>query len=80
MLFAFPQVGPFVPYAGLGYVPPVTVFGTRNVIALGGVIVLTTALLSLWSVRDRLSEPRQTLQGLGRAANPFIDDEKKDNE
>jgi hypothetical protein len=30
--FAFPQVGPVVPYAGLGYVPPVTVFGTRNVI------------------------------------------------
>ncbi|MDP6935730.1 MAG: hypothetical protein QGG40_22610, partial [Myxococcota bacterium] len=30
--FTMPQVGSFVPYAGLGYVPPVTVFGTTNVI------------------------------------------------
>ena len=30
--FTFPQVGKITPYAGLGYVPPVTVFGTRNVI------------------------------------------------
>jgi hypothetical protein len=34
-LFALPKVGPFVIYGGLGYVPPVTVFGTRNVIASG---------------------------------------------
>ena len=33
--FAFGKVGAIVPYAGLGYVPPVTVFGTRNVIASG---------------------------------------------
>jgi dTMP kinase len=49
--------------------------GTRNVIALGGVIVLTTAILSLWSVRDRIASPSETLKGLARAANPFIDDE-----
>lgn len=30
--FALPKVGGLVPYASLGYVPPVTVFGTRNVI------------------------------------------------
>ena len=30
--FTFPKLGPIVPYAGLGYVPPITVFGTRNVI------------------------------------------------
>ena len=33
--FAFPKVGNFIPYAGLGYVPPVTVFDTRNVIVSG---------------------------------------------
>ncbi len=33
LLFSFPKIGEkIVPYAGLGYVPPVTVFGTRNVI------------------------------------------------
>ncbi|MES2643237.1 MAG: hypothetical protein V4850_27385 [Myxococcota bacterium] len=36
-LFAFPKLGPFVFYAGAAYVPPVTVFGTRNVIASGEV-------------------------------------------
>jgi hypothetical protein len=31
--FSFPKIGEkIVPYAGLGYIPPVTVFGTRNVI------------------------------------------------
>lgn len=35
VLFAFPKLGPVVVYAGLAYVPPVTVFGTRNVIASG---------------------------------------------
>ncbi len=30
--FTFPKLGPVAIYAGLGYVPPVTVFGTRNVI------------------------------------------------
>ena len=32
VLFQFNDVGKIKPYAGLGYVPPVTVFGTRNVI------------------------------------------------
>lgn len=35
VLFSFPAIGKVVPYAGLAYVPPVTVFGTRNVIASG---------------------------------------------
>lgn len=36
LLFAFPKLGKrLVPYAGVGYVPPVTVFGTRNVIVSG---------------------------------------------
>lgn len=31
--FAFPRIGEkIVPYAGLGYIPPITVFGTRNVV------------------------------------------------
>jgi hypothetical protein len=34
--FAFPKVGEkIVPYAGLAYIPPVTVFGTRNVAVSG---------------------------------------------
>lgn len=33
--FTFPKLGPVALYAGLGYVPPVTVFGTRNVIVSG---------------------------------------------
>jgi len=33
--FTFPKIGPVALYAGLGYVPPVTVFGTRNVIVSG---------------------------------------------
>jgi hypothetical protein len=33
--FAFPAIGRMVPYAGVGYVPPVTVFGTTNVIISG---------------------------------------------
>jgi len=32
VLFQFNDIGPIKPYAGLAYVPPVTVFGTRNVI------------------------------------------------
>lgn len=32
VLFQFQKIGKLKPYAGLGYVPPVTVFGTRNVI------------------------------------------------
>ena len=35
LLFSFPKLGKLVPYAGLGYVPPITVFDTRNVIVSG---------------------------------------------
>lgn len=35
LTFAMPKIGPVVPYASVGYVPPVTVFGTRNVIVSG---------------------------------------------
>ena len=35
VLFQFKDLGPFKIYAGLSYVPPVTVFGTRNVIVGG---------------------------------------------
>ncbi|MCA9488314.1 MAG: hypothetical protein KC621_00265 [Myxococcales bacterium] len=35
--FTFPAIGRFRIYGGAGYVPPVTVFGTRNVIASGEV-------------------------------------------
>lgn len=33
--FTFPEIGRFRIYGGAGYIPPVTVFGTRNVIASG---------------------------------------------
>lgn len=35
LMFALPKLGPVVPYGSIGYVPPVTVFGTRNVIVSG---------------------------------------------
>jgi hypothetical protein len=35
--FTFPAIGHLVIFGGIGYVPPVTVFGTRNVIASGEV-------------------------------------------
>ncbi len=54
--------------------------GTRNVIALGGTIVLLTGFVTLWTVRDGLGEPVETLKGLTRARNPFIDDEKSEQE
>lgn len=34
-IFSFPKVGPVVMYAGAAYVPPVPLFGTRNVISSG---------------------------------------------
>ncbi len=50
--------------------------GTRNVIAIGGVIVLVTAMLSLWSVRAHMGDPLETIKGLTRAANPFSGDDE----
>ncbi|MEQ1570578.1 MAG: hypothetical protein ABMA64_33415 [Myxococcota bacterium] len=37
LTFAFPAIGKFVPYAGLGYVPPLPVLGMSNVIVSGEV-------------------------------------------
>jgi len=36
-VFAFPAIGKLMPYAGLGYLPPIPVFGTTNVILSGEV-------------------------------------------
>jgi hypothetical protein len=33
--FAFPKLGGITPFAGVGYMPPVTAFGTRNVLLSG---------------------------------------------
>ncbi len=41
--------------------------GTRNVMALGGLIVLATALTILWTIRDHLGEPFEAVKSLGRA-------------
>lgn len=35
VIFSFPKVGPVVFYAGAAYIPPVPLFGTRNVISSG---------------------------------------------
>ena len=51
--------------------------GTRNVIAIGGFIVLVTGGLALWSLRDSFGDPLETVKGLRKAANPFLDDEDK---
>ncbi len=50
--------------------------GTRNVMALGGLIVLSTALATLWSVRDHLGEPFEAVRSLGRAIDRSPEDDE----
>lgn len=50
--------------------------GTRNVMALGGLIVLSTALATLWSIRDHLGEPLEAVRSLGRALDQSHEDDE----
>ena len=68
--FAFPQVGPVVPYAGLGYVPPVTVFGTRNVIvSVEAGLAVPTEGAAEFGVRYHAT----LLKTVAEIATPFVE-------
>jgi len=68
--FAFPALGPFVPYASVAYVPPVKVFGTTNVIFSGelGVGVPVGESLQLGGRFHATSH-----RTIGEIATPFIE-------
>ena len=72
VLFQFKDIGKIKPYAGLGYVPPITVFGTRNVI----VSVEAGMGVSLdggfeWGLRYHAT----LMKTVAEIATPFNDDE-----
>lgn len=66
--FTFPAIGPVHIYAGAGYAPPVTVFGTRNVIA-GGEIGAGIAPVDLFQAGVRYHY--QLSKTIGEIATPF---------
>jgi hypothetical protein len=71
--FAFPQVGKVVPYAGLGYVPPVTVFGTRNVIvSVEAGLAVPTEGAAEFGVRYHAT----LLKTVAEIATPFVEGEE----
>ncbi len=66
----FPKIGPVIAYAGLGYVPPVTVFNTRNVIIsgeVGGGVPLDNGLE--FGVRYHFT----MIKTIAEIATPFVD-------
>ncbi len=66
--FSFPKLGPFVPYAGFAYVPPVTVFGTRNVI-VSGEVGLGVPTEGPWSFGGRFHST--LMKTVAEIATPF---------
>ena len=70
----FNKVGPIIPYAGLGYVPPVTVFGTRNVIVSGeaGFGMLAGKRVQ-WGMRYHFT----LMKTIAEIATPFSADEEE---
>jgi len=66
--FSFDDVGKIKPYAGFGYVPPVPVFGTRNVIVSGeaGFGVRVESGLE-WGLRYHAT----LMQSIAEIATPF---------
>jgi hypothetical protein len=77
LAFSFNKLGPFVPYAGFGYVPPVTVFGTRNVI-VSGEVGLGLPTESAWSFGARFHSTM--MKTVAEIATPFEEgDEAKED-
>lgn len=68
--FAFPQVGPVVPYAGVAYVPPVTINGVRNVIVSGEIGV---GLPLESGVQLGARYHATMLKTIGEIATPFVE-------
>lgn len=71
--FAMPQVGPAVVYGTVGYVPPVTVAGVRNVI-LSGEVGVGIPMDNGMSVGLRYHHTLQ--KTIGEIATPFEEDEE----
>jgi hypothetical protein len=69
---ALPALGPLHPYIGLGYVPPVKVFGTTNVI-LSGEIGLGVPLGDSMQLGARFHATTQ--KTVGEIASPFQEDD-----
>lgn len=74
--FSFPRIGKkLTPYAGVGYVPPVEVFGTRNVIASGelGIGVSSPDNRGFqWGARYHFT----LMRTIAEIATPFSEDEE----
>lgn len=68
--FAFPAIGPFIPYASVAYVPPVKVFGTTNVI-FSGEIGVGVPVGEHLQVGGRFHATSQ--RTIGEIATPFVD-------
>ncbi len=49
--------------------------GTRNVIALGGLIVLTASIATLWTIRDHIGQPFEAVRSLGKAIDQSHEDD-----
>ena len=70
MQASFAELGKIVPYMGLGYVPPVTVFGTRNVI-LSGEAGFGANLGGGWSLGGR--GHATVMKTVAEIATPFVE-------
>lgn len=68
--YAFPAIGKLVPYAGFAYVPPIKVFGTRNVI-LSGEIGAGIPLGETVQLGARFHATSQ--KTVGEIATPFVE-------
>lgn len=68
--FAFPAIGRMVPYAGVAYVPPITIFGTTNVI-LSGEVGVGFQLGELFQIGGRFHATSQ--KTVGEIATPILE-------
>lgn len=68
--FALPEVGAFTPYASVGYLPPIPLLGTRNVI-LSGAFGVGAHLGEKGQVGGRFHATTQ--KTIGEIATPFVD-------
>lgn len=75
--FSLPEVGPVRLYAGLGYIPPLTVFGTRNhIVSLeaGGGVALESGL------QLGLRYHATVMKTVAELATPFVEGEPAVND
>ncbi len=75
--FAFNPIGKLRPYAGVGYVPPLTVFGTRNVI-VSGELGFGVPLKAGWSWGARYHAT--LMKTVAEIATPFNEEDEPAND